>query len=79
MKSNSMNYGGIDSDSDDELMNALASGAFGQSAQYLHEDCAYCAVASAAIPCTSCNSVFYCSEVSFYGFICYVIKKVECK
>lgn len=50
-----------DSDSDDELMNRLASGAF-QRVHMHHEDCAYCKTPNATLPCTTCNAAYYCSE-----------------
>jgi hypothetical protein len=51
-----------DSDSDDELMSRLASGNFGRVHVH-HENCSYCATPNATLPCTTCQSVFYCNEV----------------
>ncbi|KAJ0408063.1 hypothetical protein ATCC90586_003698 [Pythium insidiosum] len=50
-----------DSDSDDELMNRLANGAFAR-VQVHQENCAYCAAPRATLPCTTCEAAFYCSE-----------------
>ncbi|KAL0586979.1 hypothetical protein ABG067_003319 [Albugo candida] len=49
----------MNSDSDEELMNQLAISGYGSG---MSEDCAYCAISNASLPCTTCSSVYYCSE-----------------
>lgn len=52
-----------DSDSDDELMNRLASSVMAHALPA--EDCVHCGQPHAATICTICRSAHYCNEVRF--------------